>query len=159
MSDVVVDTDEQVVVTSQTEGPPLVVTTAAQGPVMLLSGEVAALVTIAETEGPTLQVLAGGGVEVVEVERGIKGEPGERGEPGQPGQPGPAGFSYVHSQLVPVSEWSVEHGLGGFPSVTTVTSDGRVVVGVLRYIDDDRLTVNFYAAGTAVAFSGTAYLS
>ncbi len=158
MSDVVVDTDEQVVVTSQTEGPPLVVTTAAQGPVMLLSGEVVALVTT-ETEGPTLQALTGGGVEVVEVERGIKGEPGERGEPGQPGQPGPAGFSYVHSQLVPVSEWSVEHGLGGFPSVTTVTSDGRVVVGVLRYIDDDRLTVNFYAAGTAVAFSGTAYLS
>jgi hypothetical protein len=50
--------------------------------------------------------------------------------------------------------WSINHTLGGYPSVTVVNSTGTVVVGTVTYISTSEIQIEFTAP-----FSGTAYLT
>lgn len=61
-------------------------------------------------------------------------------------------FSY--EQMIPSTEWYVEHNLKGYPSVTVVDSAGSVVYGEVYYIDENNLKVIFN-----VSFSGQVYLN
>lgn len=60
----------------------------------------------------------------------------------------------IFVQNTPLSLWTINHGLGAFPSVTVVDSGGNSVVGSVHYVSDDQITIGFSAA-----FSGTAYLN
>jgi len=53
-----------------------------------------------------------------------------------------------------LSEWTITHNLGKFPSVTVVDSANSVVVGDVDYTNSNILTITFSAA-----FSGCAFLN
>lgn len=60
--------------------------------------------------------------------------------------------NYVHVQLVPASEWIINHNLHKYCSVVVVDSADSVVIGDIQYIDMDNAKVTFTAA-----FAGKAY--
>ena len=62
--------------------------------------------------------------------------------------------TYKHVQSVASDAWEITHNLGKYPSVTVVDSAGSVVVGEVRYLNDDSLVVTFSGA-----FRGVAYLN
>lgn len=61
---------------------------------------------------------------------------------------------HVHSQGSPQTVWTINHSLGGKPSVTVVDSADTVVIGEVTYISNTQVQVSFTAA-----FSGYAYLT
>lgn len=61
---------------------------------------------------------------------------------------------YVHQQTSPSTTWTIEHSLGGRPSITIVDSSGTVVFGEVQYVSDTVITVTFSAE-----FAGAAYLT
>lgn len=67
---------------------------------------------------------------------------------------GAATSSYIHTQMVAATIWTVEHNLGKYPSVTVVDSGNTVVVGEVRYIDTITVVLTFTSS-----FSGKAYLN
>ncbi|EMS72153.1 hypothetical protein CTER_1917, partial [Ruminiclostridium cellobioparum subsp. termitidis CT1112] len=60
--------------------------------------------------------------------------------------------NYVHVQLVPASEWLINHNLHKYCSVIVVDSADSVVIGDIQYIDQDNVKLTFTAA-----FAGKAY--
>lgn len=62
--------------------------------------------------------------------------------------------TFVHKQMSASKEWMVVHDLGKLPSVTVVDSANNVVVGDVKYIDDNSLVITFTGA-----FSGKALLN
>jgi len=62
--------------------------------------------------------------------------------------------SYVHTQGIPASVWTITHNLGRKPSITVVDSGNTVVYGARQYVNDNIVIVTFN--GT---FSGKAYLN
>jgi hypothetical protein len=70
------------------------------------------------------------------------------------GPEGPASTTYIHSQSVAASSWSIAHNLGKYPSVSVVDSAGNVIHANVSYTSDTALVVTFTAS-----FSGTAYLN
>lgn len=64
------------------------------------------------------------------------------------------GGTYSHQQAIPLSIWTITHGLGFNPNVAVVDSSGQQVQGTIKYINLNTLTVEF-----VLPFSGTAYLS
>ena len=65
-----------------------------------------------------------------------------------------ASLSFVHNQQVPLDTWVVTHNLGKHPSVTVVDSAQEVVVGEIRYIDENTVELKFVGS-----FSGKAYFN
>tara|TARA_R110002050_G_scaffold115679_2_gene231896 strand:- start:3852 stop:4556 length:705 start_codon:yes stop_codon:yes gene_type:complete len=61
---------------------------------------------------------------------------------------------YTHDQGISSDTWTINHGLGKYPSVVAVDSAKSAVVGAIDYIDTNNLTITFNAA-----FSGEAYLN
>lgn len=61
---------------------------------------------------------------------------------------------YVHNQGVSASTWTINHNLGWYPSVTIVDQSKNVFYGDVNYINQNSLTVSFFAE-----LSGTAYLN
>ena len=61
---------------------------------------------------------------------------------------------HVHTQGVVSSTWTINHTLGGRPSVTVVDSAGTVVYGEVQYLSNSQVVVTFSAP-----FSGYAYLT
>jgi len=61
---------------------------------------------------------------------------------------------YVHNQPAVSSTWTINHTLGGRPSVTVVDSAGTVVYGEVQYLSNSQVVVTFTAP-----FSGYAYLT
>lgn len=61
---------------------------------------------------------------------------------------------YVYSQTSAATTWTINHTLGGRPSITIVDSAGTVVIGEVTYISDSQIIVEFTSA-----FSGFAYLT
>jgi len=92
---------------------------------------------------------------VVEVlpAQGPQGATGETGATGAQGEPGNS-FTYVHTQSVPSTTWTINHLLGKNPSVTVVDSAETVVRGSVTYVDTNTLVVSFSAG-----FAGKAYLN
>lgn len=62
--------------------------------------------------------------------------------------------SYVFTQGVPSTTWTIVHNLGIFPSVTVVDSGGSVQIGEVLYVSANEITLTFSAA-----FAGKAYLN
>ena len=85
---------------------------------------------------------------------GAQGPAGPKGDQGLQGLPGLAGASYEHLQAIPAATWTINHGLGRFPSVTVVDSAGSVVVGNIEYVSNNTVVLYFSAA-----FGGSAYLN
>jgi len=61
---------------------------------------------------------------------------------------------HVHNQPAVSSQWTINHSLGGYPSVTVVDTAKTVVVGDITYNSESQIVVNF-----SVAFAGYAYLT
>jgi len=62
--------------------------------------------------------------------------------------------TFVFSQSVPSVQWTVQHNLNKFPSITVIDSADTVVTGEYVYIDSNNVTLNFSAG-----FAGKAYLN
>lgn len=62
--------------------------------------------------------------------------------------------SYTFEQDAPAAVWTIVHGLGFNPAVTTVDTLGREFLGAVGYVDLNTVTVTFSTAAT-----GKAYLS
>ena len=66
--------------------------------------------------------------------------------------------TFVFTQGVAATTWTIQHNLGKFPSVGVVdtinVANGQLYYGDVKYIDSNNLTVTF-----AAAFSGKAYLN
>lgn len=67
---------------------------------------------------------------------------------------GTGNYSYVHTQAVASSTWTINHNLGFYPSVTVVDSADNMVMGEVNYPNSNQVIVTFNGS-----FSGTAYLS
>ena len=65
-----------------------------------------------------------------------------------------ARVSYVHTQSVAASTWTVVHNLGFYPNVTVRDSGGTIYEGEISYTTLDSLTLTF-----STQFAGNAYLS
>ena len=78
----------------------------------------------------------------------------ESGWPAPCYTPGAVVTRYQHAQNSPASQWTINHGLGGRPSIVVVDSAGTVVIGEITYISDTEVRVNFTSA-----FAGYAYLT
>jgi hypothetical protein len=66
----------------------------------------------------------------------------------------PASVRHVHTQGTVATTWTINHALGGYPSVTIVDSAKTVVYGEINYLSTTQVVVNFSSA-----FSGYAYLT
>ena len=62
--------------------------------------------------------------------------------------------SYIFTQAVPSTTWTVSHNLEKFPSITVIDSGNTVVIGQYTYINNNNVTLTFSAA-----FAGKAYLN
>ena len=66
--------------------------------------------------------------------------------------------TFVFTQGIPATTWTIQHNLGKFPSVgavdTASVANGQLYYGDVKYIDSNNLTVTF-----ASEFSGKAYLN
>lgn len=62
--------------------------------------------------------------------------------------------SFDFTQGIPSALWTIKHDLNKFPSVTVVNESKEVMIGNIKYIDKDNITITFSAA-----FSGYAYLN
>ena len=61
---------------------------------------------------------------------------------------------HVHTQSTSSTIWTINHSLGGRPSVTVVDSSDTMVIGEVTYVNNTQVRVSFSAA-----FSGKAYLT
>lgn len=61
---------------------------------------------------------------------------------------------YAHEQAVASDTWTINHGLGKYPSVTIVDSAGDEVEGNVNHVGLNQTVVSFSAA-----FSGRAFLN
>jgi len=82
---------------------------------------------------------------------------GPRTEAGWPSSPfyvPGATLRHVHTQASASSTWTINHTLGGYPSVTVVDSALTTVIGEVLYVSTSQVVVEFTAP-----FSGFAYLT
>jgi hypothetical protein len=61
---------------------------------------------------------------------------------------------YIHTQASPSSTWTINHTLGGYPSVTVVDTASTTVIGEVLYVSTSQVVVEFTSP-----FSGFAYLT
>ena len=66
----------------------------------------------------------------------------------------PVASRHVHTQGNATTAWTINHSLGGYPSIMIVDSAKTVVYGEIHYISTSQIVVNFSSA-----FSGYAYLT
>jgi len=92
--------------------------------------------------------------QVVSLELGTSGPQGPKGDPGAPGEVLYSDLSYVHTQSVASTTWTIPHGLQFIPSITVIDSAGSVVEGSYSYPNDNTVIATF-----SNAFAGKAYLS
>ena len=68
-------------------------------------------------------------------------------------------ITYTHNQSTTSNTWVITHNLKRFPSVTVVDSADTIVYGTVVYNSANQLTITFFQGGSALAFSGKAYLN
>ena len=68
-------------------------------------------------------------------------------------------ITFTHNQNTTSNTWTITHNLNRFPSVTVVDSTNTIVIGTVVYNSVNQLTITFFQAGSALAFSGKAYLN
>lgn len=57
-------------------------------------------------------------------------------------------------QAIAADEWIIQHNLNKYPSVTVVDSAGTKIVGDIKYVDKNNITIKF-----TTDTLGTAYLN
>jgi hypothetical protein len=62
--------------------------------------------------------------------------------------------TFVFTQGAPAVQWTVQHNLNKFPSVSVVNNNNIVINGEVTYIDANNVQLNFSAG-----FAGKAYLN
>ena len=62
--------------------------------------------------------------------------------------------TFIFTQTAPSTEWTVQHDLEKFPSITVVDTGKTVVVGDYTYVDNNNVILSFSAA-----FAGKAYFN
>ena len=62
--------------------------------------------------------------------------------------------TFVFTQGVAATQWSIQHNLGKFPSVSVINNNNVIINGEVKYIDSNNIQLNFSAG-----FSGKAYLN
>lgn len=60
--------------------------------------------------------------------------------------------TYIYEQAQTSSEWTINHNLGKFPSVTVVDSAGNVFFSVVKYINKNTCVVTMNAPMNGVAY-------
>lgn len=60
----------------------------------------------------------------------------------------------THIQTTPATIWTINHNLGKKPSVTVQDENENSITGVVKYTDNDNLTITFLTNKT-----GSAYLN
>jgi hypothetical protein len=68
-------------------------------------------------------------------------------------------ITYTHNQSSTSDTWVINHNLHRFPSVTVIDSGNTIVQGTVTYNSNKQLTITFFSGGSALAFSGKAYLN
>jgi len=68
-------------------------------------------------------------------------------------------ITYTHNQSSTSDTWVVNHNLHRFPSVTVIDSGNTIVQGSVTYNSNKKLTITFFSGGSALSFSGKAYLN
>ena len=68
-------------------------------------------------------------------------------------------ITFTHNQSSTSDTWTITHNLNRFPSVTVVDSADTIVYGTVVYNSANQLTITFFQGGSALAFSGKAYLN
>jgi hypothetical protein len=63
-----------------------------------------------------------------------------------------ADVSYTHNQNTSSTTWSIAHGLGYQPSITTQDAAGTVIEGTISHTDVDNAVVTFSISTTGKAF-------
>ena len=63
-------------------------------------------------------------------------------------------YSHIHTQDVPAAQWTINHNMGKFPSVTIVDSSNSEVIGEVSFTSNNQVVLTFSGA-----FSGKAYLN
>lgn len=78
------------------------------------------------------------------------------GPQGPPGSGGSGSFTtYIHTQSLPSTVWTVTHNLGYIPSaVSVIDSSNRLVLSDVEHININSLIITF-----AAGFSGVAYVN
>lgn len=78
---------------------------------------------------------------------------GERGPPGPPGPAGAVGGAYRHVQDVASTIWTIQHGLGYHPNITTFNGAGDEFRGRVEHLDMMIATVTSSAANSGEAYA------
>lgn len=76
------------------------------------------------------------------------------GWPGSPFYQPALTTRHIHTQGAASSTWTINHSLGGYPSVTVVDSASTIVIGEVSYVSTSQVVVEFTSP-----FSGYAYLT
>lgn len=59
--------------------------------------------------------------------------------------------NYIHNQTIPSSEWTVEHNLNKYPSVSVMLPSGHIGIADVTHIDENNLTITFAGDETGKA--------
>lgn len=62
--------------------------------------------------------------------------------------------NYIHNQITPAAEWTINHTLDKFAAIAVVDSAGTVVQGVIKMMTTSQIILEF-----KYAFAGKAYLN
>lgn len=59
--------------------------------------------------------------------------------------------NFVYVQHEPSNNWIIEHNLNKYPSVTIMDSANSIMIGDIKYINENKLEVNFTSSPTGTA--------
>ena len=80
---------------------------------------------------------------------GANGAPGPAGPPGEPGAPGTP--AYIHTQLSPLTTWTINHNRGAEPSVTVLSVGGTEVLTEVVHTSPNQTLILFAAPASGTA--------
>lgn len=80
----------------------------------------------------------------------LQGPPGPAGPPGSPA----VQTTYIFTQTIAVSTWSIIHNLNCYPSVTVIDTGNSEIIPDVSYISSNEVRLSF-----ANPTSGKAYLN
>lgn len=64
--------------------------------------------------------------------------------------------NYVHVQSIAASTWIINHGLDKKPSITIFDDSNNIIEACVTHVDNNNVTINFFAASSPVNKTGSA---
>jgi hypothetical protein len=89
-----------------------------------------AVLTLQPVSGPTIVLQAVARPQITFAAAGVQGIPGSLAR-------------YTHTQISPLTTWTVAHNLGFRPNITITTTGGQEVWGEVLHLSANTLTVSF----------------